>query len=95
MTSVLPTVKVNDSSRAGYKKPVETDWKAELEKAERQREIDKWKERYRHHKDEESDYKKSALILLLMLGASIGAWYYGKEVIDLIWGGQTLSDIIK
>ena len=71
MTSILPAVKVDDSSRAGYKKPVEVDWKAEFEKAERQREIDKWKERYAQSKDEDVDYKKSILILLLVLGGSI------------------------
>jgi hypothetical protein len=85
------------SVRTIYKKPVETDWKAEFEKAERQREIEKWKERYEKHNEEKEgiDKTKSILLLLLVLGGSIGIWYYGKDALDVISPIWNVGNLIK
>ncbi len=50
LRNMFNVVEENKSIRNSYKKPVEIDWKAEYEKAERQRDIEKWKERYENHK---------------------------------------------
>jgi hypothetical protein len=84
-----------ESIRSNYKKPVEIDWKAEYEKAERQREIEKWKEKYAQDKEGGGVNKKTILIALLLLGASIGTWYYGKEALDIISPLYNISNLIK
>jgi hypothetical protein len=86
--------KEKESVRGTYKKSEKIDWKAELEKAEREREREKWHAKYKKHNEEGID-KKTILLLLLFLGGSIGVWYYGKDGLDLIWGGQTLSSLIS
>lgn len=94
LTKIFNVVEEKDSIRDTYKKSEKIDWKAEFEKVERQREIDKWQAKYEKHNEEGID-KKTILLLLLFLGGSIGAWYYGKDALDLIWGGHTLSNLIK
>jgi hypothetical protein len=94
LTKIFNVVDEKESIRDTYKKSEKIDWKAEFEKAERQRDREKWQAKYEKHNEEGID-KKTILLLLLVLGGSIGAWYYGKDALDLIWGGHTLADLIK
>lgn len=93
---VLSIFKVADdkvSVRSTYNKPIDnTDWKAEFEKAERQREMEKWKERYANHKDEKTDMKTIALLLLC---GSIATWYYGPDILNIISPVWNMKDLIK
>jgi len=89
---------VKDTSvRSTYKKPVEIDWKEEYQKAERQREIEKWKEKYERNRqdNEKTDVTKTVLLLLLFLGGSAATWYYGKDALDVISPLWNMKDIIK
>jgi hypothetical protein len=88
------------SVRETYKKPVEVDWKAEFDKAERQREIEKWKGKYDFQsKDDEKIDKTTIMLTLLFLVGSLGVWYYGKEALDIIspvWNiGNTITRILR
>jgi len=47
----------NESFRRTYKKSEDVDWKAEFEKAERQREWEKWLEKHPQHEDNRTDSK--------------------------------------
>jgi hypothetical protein len=87
----------NQSVRYGYKKPTEVDWKTEFDKAERQREIEKWKGRYKLESENEDKIdKKMIALLILLLGGSIATWYYGwPEVISSFSPILNLSDLIK
>lgn len=84
------------SVRAKYSKPVETNWKEEFEKAERQREIEKWKERYASHKAESDsgDKLKMIGIIILLLGGTI-AVYYNKELLEAFSPIWNLGNLIK
>lgn len=85
----------NQSVRTNYKKPIEKiDWKAEFEKAERQRDIDKWKEKYEKHQEDGMD-KKTIALLLLLLGGTITTWYYGPELLNIISPIWNLSELIR
>lgn len=96
LTKIFTVVEEKESVRGTYKKPKDIDWKAEYEKAERQREIDKWKEKYEHHKDNDNNISlKTIGITILLLGGTIAVWYYGKEALDVISPLHSLSDIIK
>ena len=87
----------NQSVRYGYKKPTEVDWKAEFDKAERQREIEKWKGRYKlESENEDKTNMKMIALLILLLGGSIATWYYGwPEVISSFSPILNMSDLIK
>ena len=86
----------NESIRRSYNKPQETDWKHELEKAERQREWDKWYERngYKKSHDEGID-SKLIILTILFLGGTIVVWYYGKDALDIISPIFSVSELIK
>lgn len=84
------------SIRDLYKKPVETDWKAEYEKAERKREWEKWLEKHGKHKHEgEIIDTKTIILTILFLGGTIAVWYYGKEALDLISPVWNVSNMIR
>jgi hypothetical protein len=88
-------VEEQKSIRTSYKKPIETDWKAEYEKAERQREIDKWKARYALEKEnnEKTDIKVW-LVLLLLLGGSVATWYY-PDILQIFSPVWNISNLIE
>jgi len=95
MKSALKTVDQNDSVRSGYKKTVEKiDWKAEFEKAERQREMEKWRDKYEKHQDDKIDTKTIALLVLLLSG-TIATWYYGPDLLYLFSPIWNMKDLIK
>ena len=95
MKSVLKVAEENQSVRGIYKEPKEKiDWKAEFDKAERQREIDKWKEKYSKHQEDGID-KKTIALLLLLLGGTITTWYYGPELLNIFSPVWNLSELIK
>ena len=88
-------VKEKESVRSNYKKPVEKiDWKAEFEKAERQREIEKWNEKYEKHQDENKN-TKAVTLLILLLGGTIITWYYGPNILNVISSVWNMQDLIK
>ena len=93
---VFNVAEEKQSIRSIYKQPTEKiDWKAELEKADRQKEIDKWMNKYGHkHEDEVMD-KKTIALLLLFLGGTIAVWYYGKDALDIISPVWNMRDLIK
>jgi hypothetical protein len=85
------------SVRDIYKKPVETDWKAEFENAERKREWEKWLEKHStsKHDDDKGIDKKTIMLTILFLAGSLGVWYYGKEALDIISPVWNMSNILR
>jgi hypothetical protein len=85
------------SVRSSYKKPMEKiDWKAELAKADREREIEEWKRRYAAiKKEEESGYTRVIILWTLVLAGSLGIWYYGRDALEFITPLSNISDLIK
>nr|YP_009487295.1 hypothetical protein [Russula lepida]AWB36197.1 hypothetical protein [Russula lepida] len=79
-------VEEKPSVRAGYNKPDKIDWKAEFEKAEKDREIQKWKDKYSIYERDEDTAKtrRNIAIAILMLVGAYGIWYYGKDHVDVI-----------
>lgn len=92
----LFNVNENKSIRSTYNKPEQVDWKAEFEKAEREREIQKWKEKYAEYKKEKEgiDKKTIALTLIFLIGTAATFWY-GKEALDLLSPLYNLSELIR
>ena len=73
------------STRVIYKKPLDNDWKAELEKADREREYKKWLEKHSQLKESEESHYKMIILCILTFGAAVAIWYYGKDALDLIY----------
>lgn len=96
LTNIFNVVEENESIRYKYKKPVEIDWKAEFEKADRQREIEKWKEKYeKYEKNKEGIDKKTIALLILLLGGTITTYYYGPDLLNIFSPIYNLSKLIK
>ena len=83
------------SIRNTYKKPIEVDWKAEYEKAERKREWEKWLEKHSHKKTNEEIDSKLIILTILFLGGSIAIWYYGKDALDIVTPAWSLGNLIR
>jgi hypothetical protein len=83
------------STRKVYKKPLDNDWKAELERADREKTMKEWMQR-NNIKDEESwNYYKAIILCILTLGAAIAIWYYGRDALDLLTQGFSISGLIQ
>jgi hypothetical protein len=100
LMNIFNVTSEKESIRSSYKKPVETDWKAEFEKAERRREIEEWKNKYNLGKEnytENSDRSRwvSIATILLLLGGSATIWYYGSDIISAVSPYWNIGNLIR